>query len=549
MFLRPVRTSQPQGPARIDWSNPITRGLVVAFNPASGIHNLVDGKQPVVLSGLTRKIAGVVTLSGNPAQIGWATGKSDSFSYFSRTIHRNGSVRVGGLFSASSQMNFYFEGFASGQAVRLTRFNGSNYSTRLNSGYIPSEGQLLNLGVRVNANVKLFIDGNSYGENTSDGDTSLIEQAGLMYRQGGSLFPDNVQGTHAYFCWGRDLTDTEFKSIADNPWQIFAPDAKSLWVPDTVSAGGGATPITSDASTSYAIRAAITSDAAASYPVRAATSSDTTAAYPLRAATQSDTAAAYAIRSAASADALASYYVLGLVQSDTAGSYAVRAAAQSDALASYAVRSAVQSDALASYEILSAGVVFSDSPASYAIRATVQADGAASYPVRSVAQADAAGAYAVRSAVWSDAGASYAVQGALVSVWADATASYFVDGVVISGVYPSQTTVLAGVQYGPTGVEYTGMLTIGGTGPTAAEIAEAVWQQAARTLTSGSSLAPTAAENAAAVQAALAANLALLDVAVSSRVATGTIVKANVLAIKDQTVLGEGTQANPWRPA
>lgn len=303
--------------------------------------------------------------------------------------------------------------------------------------------------------------------------------------------------------FNRALSDSEVEQLAANPWQIFAPDSKSLWVPETVSAGGGANTVSSDASADYAIRAAITSDAAASYPVRSATSTDATAAYPLRAATQSDTAAAYAIRSAASADALASYYVLGLVQSDTAGSYAVRAAAQSDALASYAVRSAVQSDALASYEILSAGVVVSDSPASYAIRAAVQADAAASYPVRSVAQADAAGAYAVRAAVWSDAGASYAVQGALVAVWADATANYFVDGVVASGVYPSQTTVLAGVQYGPTGVEYTGTFVFA-----------------------------TPGDIAAAVLASLQA----------------TAIPVNMTQVKGQPINGAGSEADPWGP-
>jgi len=303
--------------------------------------------------------------------------------------------------------------------------------------------------------------------------------------------------------WPTGVSPRLLPLLAKNPWQIFEPEVSRIWVDDYVSAGGGATTISSDASASYAIRAAITSDAAASYPVRSATSSDTTAAYPLRAATQSDTAAAYAIRSAASADALASYYVLGLVQSDTAGSYAVRSAAQSDALASYAVRSAVQSDALAGYEILSAGVVVSDSPASYAIRAAVQTDGAASYPVRSVAQADAAGTYAVRAAVWSDAGASYAVQGALVAVWADATASYFVDGVVASGVYPSQTTVLAGVQYGPTGVEYTGTFVFA-----------------------------TPGDIAAAVLASLQA----------------TAIPVNMTQVKGQPINGAGSEADPWGP-
>ena len=485
---RITRTSQPQDAVGIDWANPLTRGLRHALSPAHGC-DLATGK-PMVFVGSGLKSPGVfgVGALGNNASLGRVSTSSFGpevtivgvFNKITRTAATNLVFGLGattgnqllGLQLTSTSNNRVLLRNTNGGSAAITNFQPGGADSGVSAVFaaVFVDNTAANSRTFFNGQLATFDPQSSAAGSNSTFDTFAI---GGILRSTAVYADAGTDGVLA-LAFNRALSDAENESLYANPWQIFEPEVIRIWVDDYVSAGGGATTISSDASTSYAIRAAIASDAAASYPVRAATSSDTTAAYPLRTATQSDTAAAYAIRSAASADALASYYVLGLVQSDTAGSYAVRAAAQSDALASYAVRSAVQSDALASYEILSAGVVFSDSPASYAIRAAVQADGAASYPVRSVAQADAAGTYAVRSAVWSDAGASYAVQGALVSVWADATASYFVDGVVASGVYPSQTTVLAGVQYGPTGVEYTGLLTVGSTGPTAAEIAATV---------------------------------------------------------------------------
>ena len=485
MILRPVRTTQPQGSARVDWSNPNAEGLLGSW-VGSGRGKAAFGTDAIPQGNAVAKIgqAGVgLSNTDTGSNNFWKVERGTTYTY-TQQLTFEAVIEVDSFTSNVPYISgiiaqYVQPGSSADDRGPFLRFgNGSSenrdkpfFAVMQNNTERGVLGPSLQtgreyhlLGTYDGATVKLFIDGVLIGTTAA---TGSFENGPNTYVAIGTDYPGTsssefraLQGRiYLANVYGTGKTEAQAKSLAANPWQTFAPDSKSLWVPETVSAGAGATTVSSDASASYAIRAAITSDAAASYPVRSATSSDTTAAYPLRAAAQSDTAAAYAIRSAASADALASYYVLGLVQSDTAGSYAVRAAAQSDALASYAVRSAVQSDALASYEILSAGVVFSDSPASYAIRAAVQADGAASYPVRSVAQADAAGAYAVRSAVWSDAGASYAVQGALVAVWADATASYFVDGVVVDPVVlpPNESAyyqrvaaaILAGKASGP----------------------------------------------------------------------------------------------------
>lgn len=58
---------------------------------------------------------------------------------------------------------------------------------------------------------------------------------------------------------------------------------------------------------------------------------------------------------------------------------------------------------------------------------------------------------------------------------------------------------------------------------------------------------PTAAQIAAAVRAELATELARIDAATSSRVAGGTVVDADVKKMNGSTVTGNGTPGNKWR--
>ena len=78
-------------------------------------------------------------------------------------------------------------------------------------------------------------------------------------------------------------------------------------------------------------------------------------------------------------------------------------------------------------------------------------------------------------------------------------------------MWPAESDVRLGVAYGPTGTEYTGMMT-GGSGPTAEQIAAA---------------------SAAAVLAALNA----------------TTIPVNVTHFNGNPTVGSGTPADPVRPA
>lgn len=76
-----------------------------------------------------------------------------------------------------------------------------------------------------------------------------------------------------------------------------------------------------------------------------------------------------------------------------------------------------------------------------------------------------------------------------------------------------------------------------------------VQAQGISTSGTGGTVNVDAAEIAAAVRVELAAELARIDAAISSRLPENGTVGANVLFIRGQAISGIGTPNNPWRPA
>lgn len=70
-----------------------------------------------------------------------------------------------------------------------------------------------------------------------------------------------------------------------------------------------------------------------------------------------------------------------------------------------------------------------------------------------------------------------------------------------------------------------------------------------REVSTGGSSGPTASQIAAAVRAELSEELALVDVAVSSRVAAGSVIGADVKRVNGETVIGRGLDNDEWRNA
>ena len=229
----------------------------------------------------------------------------------------------------------------------------------------------------------------------------------------------------------------------------------------------------SDLSASYNVIGAVQTSLTAAYAVLGAVQANLSAAYSIRGSALADLAAAYSIRGKVQADLAGSYTVVATVQSDLAASYTIIGAVQSDLAAAYSVRGAVQSDLSASYEIQSAGVVVSDLSASYSVLGTVTSDLSASYAVRAPVSSDLAAEYVVRGAVAADLTADYRV---LTPVVSDRAASWAVMGTVtkdLAAAWAVMGTVTKDLAASYSIYSSSG----GGTGASAQEIADAVWQR------------------------------------------------------------------------
>lgn len=211
-------------------------------------------------------------------------------------------------------------------------------------------------------------------------------------------------------------------------------------------------------------------------------------------------------------DLTAAYLLQGSVATDSIASYNVRVSIGADVVGNYNILSstAVQSSLAGAYNVV--GVCQAEHDASYSIRGAIQSNGAYSYFIRGFVQVTANASYAIVANVTTDFAADYLVQGAAVSS--------FVGGYSILGgssIYPFASQVLQGIVYGPSGNDYIGTL-----------------------------VSSDAAAIATAVRNELAVELARIDTTISSRMLNGTVI-ANVKLVNDVVLLGNGSDANPWR--
>jgi len=247
-------TSQPQYPAPIDWSNPLTQGLVGLFDSVNGI-DLVDGGFPSTNS-VTRGVIskGRIANFSNSAQIyphkpRYAT--TGALTIFTPLVVTSLANYSGILSKSSNYLTFPFElrlGSSpttseidfqrGGGGVAASAFKGSGSLISANPGVVQY------LAVRcisgdLNTAPDVFV--NKTKTTLARNGYSII--TGTAADNGSSLRVGNRFDTTTYLnggiqylgLWNRALSDSEILSLSDNPWQIFQAQPRKLWV----SAGGG----------------------------------------------------------------------------------------------------------------------------------------------------------------------------------------------------------------------------------------------------------------------------------------------------------------------
>jgi hypothetical protein len=246
--VRVPRTSQPQDLVGIDLRHPLIYGGSESVCLIGGISTDAITGQPLVVSGTDMA-------SATPNGVGHFNNASGDLS--PTVSNYGGSISVtywAGYWYGSDLTNRYLFGDYDGSSGtgltpshgniggRWGYFNGGSVTdsgeTLVNGGYyvfvvtrdvasgalkVYKNGNLVITNAGVTANTSSFAVG-SIGKNQTSFDT-----------RSSTL----VSGRMRYRSW----TPAEVASFSANPWQIFEPEERLIWIPDAVSAGGGATVI------------------------------------------------------------------------------------------------------------------------------------------------------------------------------------------------------------------------------------------------------------------------------------------------------------------
>lgn len=291
-ILRFPWTRQPQVPVGIDWSNPLSRGLVFLANygeSGSSGRNLVSGLRGTQIGTPAGKAAGPQGVSTD-----WTNGGTATSEIFTRTDGLSPSVGVTvGYFGrrTASPVSYC-------RPIAVTHSSGTlppyiSYGVGINDAGSGADFVSASIGTGsggylastpVSAPTSLTQPHVLLGawDTTSNlisvyhNDKLLQTKAttGSLVYSSAATGPLIVSGSHpstvannfcgdiyCAFVWDRKLSASEVKSLYNNPWQLFQPIQRTIWVP---AAGGGAfTPaITEAAAATSAQSAALAATAA-----------------------------------------------------------------------------------------------------------------------------------------------------------------------------------------------------------------------------------------------------------------------------------------------
>lgn len=235
---------RPLGQLEVDFNNPLAHGLVSVMIPnGSKTVDLLRAGQGSIVTGVDAKGD---TSSGRPAfnftdttnsRITRTDKQSADISVLSRVKYNN-TTSDHALFDINNQILVFFADTASSN-LRTAIFAGS--TTFGASGGLPS-GEWVDFGAKANSAANL---GSTYINGVKDIDNQGIG-GGVWENSANWGFGANFSAAgkesnanyEFFFLWNRELTDAEFKSLNNNPYQILKLVIQPQSFFDTAPAAG-----------------------------------------------------------------------------------------------------------------------------------------------------------------------------------------------------------------------------------------------------------------------------------------------------------------------
>lgn len=429
----PWSGKQPQFNARIDTNNPITRGLVFAYNPATGtgfavINGLLKSATTIGSTNIANSIAGRGTVfSGNTAnRIVFASpissGDMTLVVVATPSAASSGQAFFGLFNSADVNASSNYLSIESGPVYGALSTDNSNWVAA--SGRAPVANEIVTLGASFTASGKrdLYINGAFSASSATARNPTGLDVVSVGCYNGGSASGWLSPLTGRVFVslvFNRVLSASEHKALSENPWQVFKP------LPGYFPVAAGSTPKTATANIAAAIQAPRSANASVAAAIRV---SNTSTASLSAAIAQRNTATASVsavIKAGVTANASVNAAIQAPRSATASLSAAVRAGQSATASLSAAVRLAAAATASLSAAVRAgqtatasiSGAVQVSATATASLSASITAPGALSITASlsaAVRQANAATA-SIDSAIRAARTASASIDSAITA--------------------------------------------------------------------------------------------------------------------------------------
>ena len=251
--LRTPRRSQPQQLVGLDPSNKYSKRVIDGFFGTSGL--TLRGKVITDSANITKTVSSAGKVRRGAANAGFSfpcdlTGNNGITIVFQYVQYSRSGTQV--LFEHSVDQNtnagtFIVYTDATASKLAFGTSAGGNYDA--GTVALPALGDVVTVAVRLrftasvsaSDDIKIWINGVSPAF-TSAATTSYAGNFGnyttyFLSRAASSLQADASASMYAVL--SGFASDAELRELSLNPWQLFTPVARSIWVP--VAAGGGST--------------------------------------------------------------------------------------------------------------------------------------------------------------------------------------------------------------------------------------------------------------------------------------------------------------------
>lgn len=246
-----VRTTQPQGPVRVDWSNPIARGIVFAAIP--GNPEILSGTQGLPIGGgsLSTFDGGRSFHTTTENTDGWYWPVPANHPVYTITTQCTMLV-IAKLVAGTSYKQLVGIPYAAGswsppfQALGLnTNSDASqgalNYAVSgqgrggvfASAGWITPGKTVVYGGTRNGTVLKGYLGPTQYGSDGTGADAGAVDftnkQPVVLFNHSNSSAGEGFVGDGSLVLfWNRALSPSEWSAVAINPWKVFASPGSHL---------------------------------------------------------------------------------------------------------------------------------------------------------------------------------------------------------------------------------------------------------------------------------------------------------------------------------